>query len=155
MTLDDPVVQAALRAIGNRIDRAGEICPNCARRPINLHSKSGLCDRCEQEQEQLYRESKRLSWHRRQERLQKRSGFEAAVAWLKVELRHGPRPSKQLKARARTAGISIRTLQRAGRELGVEVSREGWRGEHTTMWALTRANDEAVGASTDEGGAGA
>lgn len=62
--LEDPVVQGALRAIGEKVVRSGQLCPHCGRRTVNVNNESGLCYRCEQEQEDRIREGKRR-WYQR------------------------------------------------------------------------------------------
>jgi hypothetical protein len=55
-----------------------------------------------------------------------RSDRDSAADWLADELANGEwQPSADIKARAKTEGISTRTLQRALAHLGVEYCREG------------------------------
>ena len=60
----------------------------------------------------------------------RRSKREAAVALLKEKLTSGPQPVKELHMAAAELGISVSTLERAGKELGVKPEKmafgEGW-----------------------------
>jgi hypothetical protein len=68
-----------------------------------------------------------------------------AVAFLQQRLRERPRPAALLLTEARTEGISESTLQRAKRQLNIEVRRQDdGEGKEATFWALPVPRDPVV-----------
>ncbi len=63
-----------------------------------------------------------------------------AAAWLTFRLADGPVLSQLIRAEARAAGITERTLYRAANTLGVETRRQGYQGR--SEWALPSEPDE-------------
>lgn len=57
-----------------------------------------------------------------------RTARDEAAAFLRVELSRGPRPVTELKAAAKDAGLSWRTVERAKKEMGVEARKRGFAG---------------------------
>jgi hypothetical protein len=88
-----------------------------------------------------------------------RTDGDLAREWLEDELADGEwYESREIKARAKAAGISERTLQRASQRLGVEVERRGTGDGRKTVshWrlnvaptALLRADDHMAGAASN------
>lgn len=71
---------------------------------------------------------------------QEGSALDDAKDFLRTELAVGPRPVKEIKAAANTAGIAEKTLRRAKDELGVKAAKSDFHGGWT--WALpTPAED--------------
>ena len=59
--------------------------------------------------------------------------------FLQDVLRIRPLAAEQVKRQARDAGISLRTLERAKKELQVKSKREGWLGEQGAwFWSLPK-----------------
>lgn len=75
---------------------------------------------------------------------EERSTLSEAQDFLREVLEAGPVPAVQVQAEAKDAGISIRTLDRARRAIGVESKREGEpgkRGGGTWRWSLPGIKD--------------
>ena len=65
---------------------------------------------------------------------EERTERDDAAEFLRVELEDGPRPARDVKASARDAGISERTLARAKSQLGVRSERVGESGRGGGHW---------------------
>lgn len=63
-----------------------------------------------------------------------RSAHDEAADWLRVALADGPKPATELKRMAADDGIATRTLERAKTAIGIEHSRDGFKGPW--MWSL-------------------
>lgn len=146
--LDDPVVREALRRAAAR---TVELCRRCVRDPAG---DDGLCRSCRRRLVELDREDKAAWWRRRGGA--KVSAVQGATTWLKAELRKGPVRSSEIKRRARDAGISTTTLQRARVAAGVTHRRQGNGPDHRTVWELpmsdlTRSQSTPDGTSRSGG----
>jgi hypothetical protein len=69
---------------------------------------------------------------------------ERAVEWLRAELANGPRRAAELIAAAATAGIPLRTLDRAKKEYGVTSEQVGLPGTTEWVWSKPSALDRAA-----------
>lgn len=67
---------------------------------------------------------------------EQRSAQDEAADLLRTELAGGPRPTKQIQARARDAGISWSSVRRAKDALGVVVARVGFGEGSAWTWSL-------------------
>lgn len=80
--------------------------------------------------------------------------LDEAIVFLRGALRDGPRPALEVEAEARAEALSLRTLRRARKELGVVAAREGFGPGGRWMWALpspaTADDDDATGADSAE-----
>lgn len=63
-----------------------------------------------------------------------RSAHDEAADWLREALAEGPKHAKELKRLALDDGIKARTLERAKSSLGIEHSREGFKGPW--LWSM-------------------
>lgn len=80
---------------------------------------------------------------------------ERAGALLRDWLSQGPLPNKQLETMARAESITMRTLQRAAKSLGVTYERTGFGKDTHTVWSLpgTHSRQHAIyGAPVASGG---
>jgi hypothetical protein len=74
-----------------------------------------------------------------------RSERDDACDFLEAELTGGPRPTKEIKAAARDAGISESTLKRAKGQLGVVAERIGTEGRGGGFWQWSLRRPPTVG----------
>lgn len=65
-----------------------------------------------------------------------RSALDEAVDFLREVLSRGPRPAKDVKSEARSAGIAERTLDRAKSRMGVRAQKHGFTESSTWLWEL-------------------
>lgn len=63
-----------------------------------------------------------------------------ALAWLEMELRHGPRDSSELHEGAAQVGISPKLLRTAREALSLEVKRSGFGPAIRSTWALPESS---------------
>ena len=75
------------------------------------------------------------------------SALAEACDFLRQELEGGPKPSKQVEASARDAGVSGAALKRARKELGVKARKDG-----EGRWHLELPNSKAQGEQGVQGG---
>jgi hypothetical protein len=81
-----------------------------------------------------------------------------ATGFLRAELAHGRKTGSDVKAAAKSAGISARTLDRARSRLGVIAAPDGYRGpwtwglpNHTSPDSATTNQDETLANSVGDG----
>lgn len=65
-----------------------------------------------------------------------RSAVSEAADWLHEALRHGPKPSSEIRTLATKDGLSWRTVERAKDSLGVKARRDGFTQGAKWMWYL-------------------
>jgi hypothetical protein len=75
--------------------------------------------------------------------------LETAIAFLTEFLKDGPRPSAEVRAAGRAQGIASRTLNRAGKELGVQVRRL-WRNGMLSHYWLLKGQTIPLSATPDD-----
>ena len=78
------------------------------------------------------------------------SAVDEAKEWLESFLAKGPMLGGKVKAEARTAGISSRTLDRAKKKLGVKSVPEGQQGRW--VWRLPESDSDKTVANTEDTG---
>jgi putative DNA primase/helicase len=77
------------------------------------------------------------------------SALAEACEFLRQELDAGPKPSKQVDASARDAGVTTASLKRARKELGVKARKDG-----TGRWHLELPNWRGKGGQGEQEGLG-
>ena len=82
---------------------------------------------------------------------EERMDRDAAVDFLRSELENGPRPVKEVRAAAKDAGISDRTLDRAKSQLRVKSERVGEHGRGGGHWEWSIKDANPLGAHNDAG----
>jgi putative DNA primase/helicase len=73
-----------------------------------------------------------------------RSALDEAVEWLLLALAGGGRPKREIITEARPEGITQRTLERAAKRTGVEVTRDGSRPGSPSIWTLPTVTPTTV-----------
>lgn len=101
-----------------------------------MREGADFCQGCTDAKRERELDRKRAYWH--QGPVLARPVDQAAF-WLRKQLRRGPVESRELKRRAASLGISLRTLRRAAEKLDVRYDHYGseqGRGRHRTRWRL-------------------
>jgi hypothetical protein len=64
-----------------------------------------------------------------------------ATTWLQMALASGPLPAREIRQRAASVGLSLRSVQRAARHAGVQMRRHGFSATAHSTWALPAETD--------------